>query len=60
MLKYYFGIIFLAINTFSYSQEESNSCLDPSKKVIRLLKSANEAKDTRTAVDDFNSAIALD
>ncbi len=51
---------FFFISLFSFSQEESENCLPPSKKVQKLLKEAKNAKDIRTAVDYYNKAIELD
>ncbi len=49
---------FLAFAPILFSQEEDESCLPPSKKVIKLIETAANASDAKTAVDNFNAAIA--
>ena len=60
MTKYilFFFSLFFLYN--SNAQEEYEACVAPSKKVKKYLKAANEAKDVRTAVENFNTAIQLD
>ena len=60
MTKIY-TLLFLVCLTFSAtSQEESEACIDPSKKVMKLIKAGFEAEDARSAVDNFSAAIAMD
>lgn len=60
MAKIY-GLLILVCLTFSVSsQEESEACVNPSKKVMKLINAGVEAKDSRTAVDNFNKAIDMD
>jgi outer membrane protein OmpA-like peptidoglycan-associated protein/tetratricopeptide (TPR) repeat protein len=40
------------------AQVEDESCLEPSKKVLKLIEAGNNAPDAKTAVDNFNAAIA--
>jgi outer membrane protein OmpA-like peptidoglycan-associated protein/tetratricopeptide (TPR) repeat protein len=40
------------------AQEEDESCIKPSKKVLRLIEVAASSSDAKTAVDNFNAAIA--
>ncbi len=60
MTNYLFVLISFVIYTNSFAQEEYEACVNPSKKVMKLIKSAKEAKDARTAVENFNAAIKLD
>lgn len=55
----HFYLLFLTISCslFSFSQEEDESCLPPSKKVLKLLETANKSQDAKTTVDNFNAAI---
>ena len=48
------GVLSLIIN----AQEEDESCIKPSKKVLRLIEVAASSSDAKTAVDNFNAAIA--
>jgi outer membrane protein OmpA-like peptidoglycan-associated protein/tetratricopeptide (TPR) repeat protein len=49
--------IFLVFNQSMYAQEDE-SCLPPSKKVIKLIETAVNASDAKTAVQNFNEAIS--
>ncbi len=60
MTKLYFSLIFLSMTTMVLAQEEAEACVDPSKKVMKLISAAVNAKDARTAVENFNAAIEMD
>jgi len=60
MNKIYISLFFLIVSIAVFSQEESENCLPPSKKVVKLIKAALEAKDVRTTIENFNAAIKLD
>ncbi len=60
MTKYIFLFFSFCIIFNSGAQEEYEACVAPSKKVLKYLKAANQAKDARTAVENFNAAIKLD
>lgn len=58
MIKEYLFILF---GTFAFglsAQSEDESCLPPSKKALKLIESAAASKDAKSAVDNFNAAIA--
>lgn len=50
----------MSLATMTFAQEESEACVDPSKKVLKLITTAVNAKDARTAVENFNAAIKMD
>ena len=52
-------LIFSFLNT-SFAQEEDENCLEPKKKVLKYIIAAVNAKDARTAVENFNNAIEED
>jgi len=56
----HFYLLFLSslLSIFTFSQEEDESCLPPSKKVLKYIETASKAPDAKTAVDNFNAAIA--
>ena len=56
MKNAYFSL-FLLIPTCLFSQNEDESCLQPSKKVQKLLESGANAQDPKTAADNFLQAI---
>ena len=61
MIKFYsffFASVFCLFS--AVAQEESEDCLEPSKKVVKLISAAVNAKDARTAVENFTAAIAED
>ena len=60
MAKIYILLFLVSLAFTVSSQEESEACIDPSKKTMKLIKAAVEAKDARSAVDNFNAAIAMD
>lgn len=60
MTKVYIALISTFIGTYTIAQEESEACTEPSKKVVKLITAAVNAKDARTAVENFNAAIKLD
>ena len=53
-----FVAFFLAFAPKLFSQEEDESCLPPSKKVLKLIETAVNVSDAKTAVDNFNAAIS--
>lgn len=58
MIKNYFSFFLILTSTFLlHAQEESEACLEPSKKVVKLITDAVNAKDARTAVENFTAAI---
>lgn len=58
MKHYYFLFLALTTSFFTFSQEEDESCLPPSKKALKYIEAGTNAADAKTAVDNFNSAIA--
>jgi len=60
MTKFLFFLLSFFILFNTSAQEEYEACVKPSKKVMKYLKAASEAKDARTAVENFNAAIKLD
>ncbi|MDX2362642.1 MAG: OmpA family protein [Crocinitomicaceae bacterium] len=60
MKTFYISLILLVISPLAYSQEQAEACIEPSKKVMKLINAALEAKDAATAVTKFNEAIELD
>ncbi|TNE70603.1 MAG: hypothetical protein EP333_10230 [Bacteroidetes bacterium] len=52
--------IFSLFTFGAIAQEEDEACLEPSKKVMKYIVAAVNAGDARTAVDNFNAAIAAD
>lgn len=59
MRKLYFVIILL-LPLSVFSQEEDERCLPPSKKILKYIEAAIDAKDAQTAVSNFNKAIEMD
>lgn len=62
MIRSYVSFLIISVLSF-YSTgqtEESEACKEPSKKVIKLISTAVNAKDAKTAVENFNAAIAAD
>jgi len=50
----------MSLSTMTFAQEESEACVDPSKKVVKLITAAVNSKDARSAVENFNAAIKMD
>lgn len=57
MLKITSAIVALIATFFANAQVEDESCLPPSKKVLKIMELAETAPDAKTAVDNFNKAI---
>lgn len=57
MKHFYLLFIFGGVVLGSYSQEEDESCLPPSKKVLKLIENGALASDAKTAVDNFTEAM---
>lgn len=57
MYKLYLSLLFLSIAIMPIAQEEDEACSIPSKKTMRLIKTAVNAEDAQTAVQNFNAAI---
>jgi outer membrane protein OmpA-like peptidoglycan-associated protein/tetratricopeptide (TPR) repeat protein len=57
MAKKYLALLFSLTSIVSFSQEEAEACQEPGKKVVKLITAAVNAKDARTAVENFNAAI---
>ena len=60
MSRIYFSLVLLLFPLISLSQEESEACLPPSKKITKLIQAGVNAKDAPTAVTNFKDAIAMD
>lgn len=60
MNRFYFSLYFLLLPLIGLSQEESEACLPPSKKVLKLIDAGNNAKDASSAVTNFKAAIEMD
>ncbi|MGV3630977.1 MAG: OmpA family protein [Bacteroidota bacterium] len=56
-MKYVYLSLFTAIPFVAFLQEEDESCLPPSKKVVKLIETASRSEDAKTAVINFNEAI---
>lgn len=57
-MKYiYLSLFFSALPFVSFLQEEDESCLPPSKKIVKLIETASNSEDPKTAVINFNEAI---
>lgn len=59
MAKYYISLLIISFGMTVFAQEESEACQPPDKKVLKLITKATEAEDARTAVTNFNEAMAL-
>ena len=57
MKHFYLLFIFGGVVLGSYGQEEDESCLPPSKKVLKLIENGALASDAKTAVDNFTEAM---
>lgn len=57
MRHFYFLILFSSVIFSSFSQEEDESCLPPSKKVLKLLETGSASSDPKAAVENFTLAI---
>jgi len=60
MAKYYISLLIITIGITAFGQEESEACLPPGKKVMKLINAGMEAKDAATAVTKFKEAIEMD
>ena len=60
MVKYYCSFLFLALTSVGFSQEESEACQEPPKKIMKLIDAGKNAPDARTAVEKFTEAIEAD
>lgn len=60
MVKFYFSLTLLICSFSVNAQEEAEACQEPSKKVLKYIKSAQSAKTSKDAVDNFNKAIQED
>ncbi|MFZ9027946.1 MAG: OmpA family protein [Crocinitomicaceae bacterium] len=58
MVKNYLLLLSM-IPVFAVAQVEDERCLPPSKKVVKLIDAAREAKDTPSAVGKFKEAIEM-
>lgn len=56
-MKYAYLFLFTALPFIAFLQEEDESCLPPSKKVLKLIETASKSEDAKTAVINFNEAI---
>ncbi|MCJ8288741.1 MAG: OmpA family protein [Crocinitomicaceae bacterium] len=56
----YITTVFLGFAICSFSQEEAEACMPPSKKILKLITAGVNASDAQTAVDKFNQAIEMD
>jgi outer membrane protein OmpA-like peptidoglycan-associated protein/tetratricopeptide (TPR) repeat protein len=60
MNTFYCSLFALLIGGSLFAQEEAEACMEPSKKVLKYLKSAQSAKSEREAVENFSKAIEED
>ena len=60
MKTIYISLLFLVFSSTAFSQEQAEACVEPSKKVMKLIVAAMEAKDAPTAVTNFKKAIEMD
>lgn len=58
MKHFYLLFLLSGVVSGSYGQVEDESCLPPSKKVLKLVEAGASATDAKTAVDNFTEAIA--
>jgi len=56
----YLTSLFVGVALSTVAQEESEACMPPSKKIMKLINAGAEAQDAQTAVDNFNKAIEMD
>jgi outer membrane protein OmpA-like peptidoglycan-associated protein/tetratricopeptide (TPR) repeat protein len=56
MKHLYFFLLIVSPFAF-FAQEEDESCLPPSKKVLKFIETASKAADAKTAVENYNAAI---
>lgn len=49
----------MSLAIITSAQQESEACINPSKKVLKLITKAVRSKDSRTAIEIFKSAIKL-
>jgi len=59
MNKLSLSLLMMSLAIISFAQEESEACVDPSKKVLKLITKAVRSKDSRTAIESFKVAIKL-
>jgi len=57
MNKLYLVIVLSLSFNYVFAQEDDESCVDPSKKVMKLISAGANASDARTAVENFTAAI---
>lgn len=60
MVKYYLSLICLVCTIGAFAQEDSEACQPPPKKTLKLIDAGRNASDARSAVENFNAAIAAD
>ena len=60
MNRLYFSLLIMSLNVIAFAQEESDACVDPSKKILKVIAEAVKSKDTRFVVGKFNAAIKMD
>jgi outer membrane protein OmpA-like peptidoglycan-associated protein len=56
-MKKYPTLCFIVLSFSFFAQEEDESCLPPSKKIVKLIDAGRNAGDAQTAVINFNKAI---
>ena len=60
-MKIFFTVfIVLVVSSISFAQEEAEACIEPSKKVLKLIEAGRNATDAKTAVTNFKAAIELE
>jgi len=57
MKHFYFLFLISGFTFISFAQEEDESCLPPSKKVLKLIDTGSKAPDAKTAAENFNAAV---
>lgn len=59
MIKNYYTFVLITLTVMPlFAQVEDESCLPPAKKVLKLIETAKNTSDAKTAVVNFNEAIA--
>lgn len=60
MNKFYLSLVIAITSVSVFAQEESEACIEPSKKVMKLINEAKNESNPQEAVVSFQAAIQLD
>lgn len=59
MIRFYSSLLFISLYSIAFSQVDDDSCVEPDKKVMKIVEKAINATDAATAVTNFNEAMKL-